>query len=141
MKRLIVSLAVLCITGATMNAATAKPATYWRSHECRYQGLDGKKGFSAWEVQVTIHCAAAKFGVNVGTALYIADRESSFFAHALNPYSGACGVFQHIPRYFAARLAAVPKRFQWEAPSCMNARSNILAALWMARYGWGPWSL
>lgn len=113
-----------------------------RGEKCRYQSLDGHEGFNRTEVIDTIRCASHRFGVSTSTALYIADRESNFQPYARNSSSGACGIFQHMPQYFAGRLAAVPDHFRNWRYSCFNARSNILAALWMAhRYCWGAWGM
>lgn len=124
----------------TLIATPAKAAGAWRAKECRYQYVDGRRGWSQWEVKLTIECASQKFSVDTSTALYIADRESNFDQYATNPYSGACGPYQHLPAYFPERLRAVPQGLKPFGGSCYNARDNVLAALWMARSGWGPWS-
>lgn len=129
----------------TTNIGTAHAGiTTWRDTECRYQYLDGHRGWSTWEVKRTIVCATDKWGVSTSYALYVADRESNFGQYATNGYTGACGVFQHMPTYWPSRLAtlevAKPK-FGPLGTSCFNARSNVLAAIWMARNGWGAWSL
>lgn len=111
-----------------------------RQDKCRYQSVE-KGRWTRDEVVWTIRCAAQKFGVDVSTALYVADRESNMEWWAQNP-SGACGIYQHMPAYFESRLQAVPDHFRRWKDSCFNARSNILAALWMAhRDGWGAWGL
>lgn len=123
-------------------AHAADTRNTWRANECRYQYVDGKAGWNVDEVQTTIRCVANRFDVSVVTALYIADRESNYRQFATNSSSGACGIFQHIPTYFPGRLHDVPMKYKVWGPSCYNARSNILAALWMAhRYGWGAWSM
>lgn len=127
---------------AALLATTATPAQAgWRHTECRYQYLNGHRNWTQHEVRRTIDCATERWGVSRSTAFYVANRESHFGQFARNPYSGACGVFQHIPRYFNGRLHATPNWFKPLGQSCLNARSNVLAAIWMARHGWGPWSL
>ena len=136
---------ILTLSLALGFALTLTPAhagiTTWRDTECRYQYLDGHRGWSTWEVKKTIECSTRRWGVSTDTALYIADRESNFEQNATNSYSGACGVYQHIPRYFPGRLDAVPDWFGPFGGSCYNARDNVLAAIWMARNGWSAWSL
>ena len=137
--KVIVSLAL----GLTLVLPTAAHATTWRDNECRYQRLDGHMGWSTWEVKKTIRCATQKFSVDTSTALYIADRESHFRASATNSYSGACGIFQNIPSYWPGRLrnfATNRPKFKVLAGSCYDARSNVLASVWMMRSGFGPWS-
>jgi hypothetical protein len=138
MAVLTAALLVLGISGSGASAA-------WRHHECRYQTLDGRSGWSRDEVRRTILCATHKYGVSTSTALYVADRESSLYARARNTSSGACGIFQHMPRYWPSRIGTVERSWRWMQPfghSCYDARSNILAAMYMVKHsGWGPWSL
>jgi hypothetical protein len=139
MKRILT--AVLAISFALTLTPAHAGITTWRDTECRYQYLDGHRGWSTWEVKKTIECATQKWGVSTSTALYVADRESHFGQYATNATSGACGVFQHLPRYFPSRLASVKETFGPFGGSCYNARDNVLAAIWLARSGWSPWSL
>lgn len=115
----------------------------WRMRECRYQSLQPGH-WTEREVHKTIHCAITHWPVSHSTADYVAERESGLYWHATNSTSGACGIYQHLPRYWPGRVAsfndAAPR---WDlAPSCYNARSNILVAIRMARSGgWSPWSV
>lgn len=120
---------------------TVSPHHAMRNDKCRYQSLDHHAGFSTLEVKRTIECASHHFGVDTSTALAIARRESgpSLDPYAVNRSSGACGIFQHMPAYFRERLARVPRHFYHWVWDCLNARSNVLAALWLARQGWSPW--
>jgi len=71
-------------------------------------------------------------------ALAIAQRESGLAWYAVNPSSGAAGVYQHLPQYWKARVLSYPALRL--GPSVFNARSNILVAIRMAHSGgWGPW--
>jgi hypothetical protein len=140
MRRLI-SITLITTMMTALTPTTLRAAEDWRARECRYQYADGRTGWTPTEVATTIRCAAPRFGVSTATALAIAWRESHLGQYAVNPSSGACGVFQHIPRYFGARLRAVPSELGPFGHSCFNARDNVLAALWLARGGWGPWGL
>jgi uncharacterized protein YlxW (UPF0749 family) len=69
-------------------------------------------------------------------ALCVAGRESNFDALALNPTTGAAGVFQFIPSTWAS-LSELAGR---GGASVFDARSNVTVAAWtVARYGWHPW--
>jgi hypothetical protein len=130
--------------GATLAVSLATPASAqpWRNDECRYQFVDHHRNWSKEEVKLTIRCAAHKFGVSVGKALHIADRESSFYQFAKNPYSSAAGIYQHIQSYWYGRvrsfIQAVPK-YRPIGTSVFNARSNVMVSLHMARSSWSPW--
>lgn len=137
MRRLMTIVMTMTVLMSTTGAGAQ---TDWRARECRYRGLDGRMTWSREEVQLTIRCVAPKFGVSTSIALAIADRESDFRAGAVNPSSGACGVFQNMPAYWAARARAVPDVYDPIDRSCLNGRSNVLASMQLARsVGWGPW--
>ena len=92
------------------------------------------------EVKRTIQCAVAHWPVAGGyaKALAIAVRESGLYWKATNALSGACGIYQHLPRYWPSRVAAYPGLRL--GPSCYNARSNVLVSIRMVHSGgWGPW--
>ncbi len=96
-------------------------------------------------MQRLIGCVFTEFAPgNSGIALYVADRESSFYPWAANP-SGCEGLFQHQIRYWPGRAAAYLKRGwfgkgSWPA-SVYDPRANAIAAAKMvAASGWGPWS-
>lgn len=136
-------IALAMVTVVALAPAAKADHVNWRYHECRHQYSDGQRGWSPVEVRKTIACVAAKFGVSTHKALDIAWRESRWKQHATNSVSGACGVFQHIPRWFAGRLDAVanarPKYRHFDG-SCYSARDNIFAALWLVKkYGWSAW--
>jgi hypothetical protein len=88
--------------------------------------------------------------VAISTAHYIAHRESgaNLWPWARNTYSGTCGVFQHMPRYWESRVRSyLPARWwgyrRWTDSNlvrCTNARANVIVAIRMAHSGgWGPW--
>jgi len=119
------------------------PNAEWRMQRCRYQTVDKGK-WTVREVDLTINCAVVHFPVSYSTAHYVADRESNHLWFARNAYSGACGIYQHLPRYWASRVSEFTKAHpHWDlGRSCYNARSNILVAIRMAhRGGWGPWGM
>jgi soluble lytic murein transglycosylase-like protein len=113
----------------------------WRT--CRFGTLvDPRWTWTRYEVQQTIRCAVRHYPVSLSHAMYVADRESSFFAKARNPSSGACGIYQHLPSYWPVRVRSLARAHpRWSlAGSCYSARSNVLVAIWMAHTsGWGPW--
>src|SRR5207247_2096492 len=73
----IFTLMTVVILAPSVNTTAAHAAGHLdRARECRYQSADGHPGWSPWEVQQTIRCAAGKFGVSATTAFYVANRES-----------------------------------------------------------------
>lgn len=137
----------LVLTAAVMFATSwvSAHAHQHREASCRYRTLDGREAWSQHEVRKTIECATERYGVPFDTVLAIAQRESGLRATARNAYSGACGVFQQIPTYWPGRRGhhnhvSNPR---WDvAPSCENARSNVLVSVrMMAHGGWSHWSI
>lgn len=69
-------------------------------------------------------------------ALCVAERESNIDPLAVNPATGAAGVFQFIPSTWAS-LSELAGR---GGASVFDARSNVAVAVWtVAHYGWHPW--
>lgn len=94
-------------------------------------------------VRLLITCAERKWPTSPGLdhALYIAERESSFWPWAQNPSSLCSGVYQHVLSAWPGRVALWwdPDWF-WRTPSVFNARANVIIAIRMAHvYGWSPW--
>jgi len=142
MKRIITAtLLTSLLLGTTWTQAEARPRP--RKVYCHYQTADGRRGWSPYDVRLTIRCAANKYDdVSVAHALYVADRESNFIATATNSSSGACGIMQHLPTYWPGRRASYLRVHPYWSlgASCYNARSNVVAAMWMVhKYGWSPW--
>lgn len=139
--RRVIGLALIAVVGVSATASASPVVQRARAPRvyCHYRGHDG---WQTEDVQLTIQCATHKFGVSTVTAMSIADRESGFQASAYNDWSGACGVFQHLEKYWPSRLAEFRRRhpFWTLNSSCFNARSNVMVAIDMARHGWGPWS-
>jgi hypothetical protein len=138
-KRLVI---VLLVMAALVIPETHANATTWRHKKCRYESLDGKAGFSTWEVKKTIGCVADKLGLSRDYAFLIAGNESGFNEWARNGSSGACGLYQFYPcSKFPTEVAAVPDwwNISGDAP-WYSARAHALAALYLAkRAGWHPW--
>jgi len=101
--------------------------------------IDWRKG--PWFVRKLIVCAARHTGVpgGVGEALYIANRESHFHAHAYNAWSGAMGIYQHLRRYWPGRARA----YGFRGWSGFNARANVFVTMRMVRRlgNWTPWGV
>jgi hypothetical protein len=69
-------------------------------------------------------------------ALCVAERESNFDPLAVNPVTGAAGVFQFMPSTWAS-LSELAGR---GGASVYDARANVAVAAWtVAQYGWHPW--
>lgn len=143
MKRFLAATLAVALVLASPLATQAKadiPAWDW--NYCHFQNVDPHK-WTVREVHLTIHCALRKWPVDHSTVDYIADRESSMFWHATNPYSGACGVFQHMPNLWPGRVRAFNDTHpRWHlATGCYNARSNVLVAVHMMKVGGlSPWT-
>jgi len=75
----------------------------------------------------------------VEAALAVIQCESHGDPEAANPLSGAAGLFQHIPRYWPERAAAVG----FPGASPYDGEANIAAAAWLVRVsidaGLSPW--
>ena len=74
---------------------------------------------------------------DVDLALAIISCESGGDPNAQNPTSGAAGLFQHIPRYWEARVASAGM----PGASIFDPIANVAAAAYLAYSdGWGHWS-
>ncbi len=94
-------------------------------------------------VRLLIACAERKWPTPGGlaTALYIADRESSFWPWAQNPSSLCSGIYQDVLSSWPGRVAQwwEPEWF-WRTPSVFNARANVIVNIrMMSVVGLGPW--
>jgi hypothetical protein len=128
------------VMAACLTVAMWTGDAHAKNVECRF-------GIGHRAVKRTIWCVSHKLnepGSFRRTALYVAGRESGFYARAVNSSSGTCGVFQHQPHLWPGRFASyrAPKRFGRMAPSCFSGRTNVIVSLLMAkRGGWGPWAM
>jgi soluble lytic murein transglycosylase-like protein len=69
-------------------------------------------------------------------ALCVAEAESNFDPLAVNPTTGAAGVFQFLPSTWMS-LSELAGR---GGGSVFDARANAAVAAWtVAEYGWHPW--
>jgi hypothetical protein len=76
---------------------------------------------------------------DVGQALMVIWCESKGDPSATNGSSGAAGLFQHLPKYWAERSAAAG----WEGADIYDPAANIAVAAWLVYEGggwshWGP---
>lgn len=113
----------------------------WRSERCRFRWLDGRRGFSDWEVKKTIRCAVQHWSVPGGAegALCIAVKESGLNEWADNPYSTAAGVYQFVASTWESVKAIFEMPWWKLRESVYNARSNIVRAIRKAHAGWSWW--
>lgn len=75
---------------------------------------------------------------DVERAVLIVWCESRYDASAVNPTSGASGLFQHLPRFWEARSAAAG----WPGAYIFDPEANTAVAAWL-RYengGWKHWN-
>ena len=84
-----------------------------------------------------IHARFASLGSrSEEVALCVAEAESNFDPLAVNPSTGAAGVFQFLPSTWAS-LSELADR---GGESVFDARANVAVAAWtVAEYGWHPW--
>jgi hypothetical protein len=86
-----------------------------------------------WRLLVSAYFATS----DVDLALRVISCESGGDPNAQNPRSGAAGLFQHIPRYWDARTAAIGL----PGASIFDPVANVSAAAWLVyTEGWGPWA-
>jgi hypothetical protein len=73
---------------------------------------------------------------DVDRALCLMDYESRGDPNATNPRSGAAGLFQHLPKYWAERSSAagVP------GANIYDPEANVAVAAWLRNDGWQHWS-
>jgi len=75
---------------------------------------------------------------HVDAALRVLACESHGNPGAVNPSSGASGLFQHMPRYWADRSAAAG----WAGADIMDPEANVAVAAWLSNGGrdWSHWT-
>jgi hypothetical protein len=84
-----------------------------------------------------IRAQFSSLGARTGeVALCVAKTESNLDPLAVNPLTGASGLFQFIP----AAWASLSELADWGDASVFEARANAAVAAWtVAHYGWHPW--
>lgn len=145
----------LTISEALPNVAHAQTAERptWgeRFDRVRYRSLDWPRdAFSSYENRLSVHAAAVRFNVAEGYMICVVDRETggTWNEFAYNSSSGASGLFQHLIKYWAGRVAAYraamadrPKLQIRAGVSPFNARANILVSARLMSIGqyfhWG----
>ena len=142
--RLIWVVLIVVVLFLVFCTATAKAYEGEYNHnqimECKFQG---DNGWQLFEVRDVIRCAFIRVGdaSQRGTAIAVADRESSFYCPAYNS-GGYAGLFQHSVRYWPGRYASYPKTVKWfDLPSDpFDCRTNAFITARMVGSGnWGPW--
>jgi hypothetical protein len=75
---------------------------------------------------------------DVDTALKIAKCESTLYPNNINGSSGASGLFQHLPKYWAERSKAAG----WENADILDPYANTAVAAWLVYQdgGWSHWT-
>jgi hypothetical protein len=77
------------------------------------------------------------FGDRTPTAMCLIAAESGGNENAYNTSSGASGLFQHLPKYWAERSA----KAGWSGADIFNPTANVAVAAWLQRTdGWSHWS-
>ncbi len=72
---------------------------------------------------------------DVNRAIRIAWCESSFDPRAVNPTSGAAGLFQHLPQFWANRSA----KAGWPGADVFEPEANVAVAAWLLYEFPGTW--
>ena len=92
-------------------------------------------GVEQWRQLVAAYFSAS----DIETALCVIDRESrGGNPNARNSSSGASGLFQHLPKYWADRSS----KAGWEGADIFNPEANVAVAAWLKRTGgWGHWTV
>ena len=130
-------------TSANAHAGSNSRIKPYMNDRCRYEMLDDRHS-TVHEVTHTAACAESKWAVPGGLsyALTIGRRESGLRYNAWNSSSGACGVFQHLSRYWAGRQNAFDGPVWRLGESCKNARANIIVTMRMVHrmWSWSHWT-
>lgn len=112
------------------------PATP-RAAQSRWPGCDAPNTSDLVEMQRIVTDAAHEFGVDPGQLIRIPPRESGWNAMVQNCSSGACGLFQHLPQYWAGRAEAIGS----PGADCRDPVANARAAAMMFRGSrFTPWA-
>jgi len=86
--------------------------------------------------ELIVHYFHPLGNVNLQIAMCVGYRESRYQPGAVNPSSGAAGVFQFMP----AVWPEVSRLSGWGGASVFDAQANVAVAAWtVGHYGWWPW--
>jgi len=143
-----IGLALLIVVGLASMSVQANAAPSWneRWQTARFKTLEyPKESFSDHELVLTLKAVSRLKGFSFSRANCIALRESGYNEFARNTYSGAAGVFQHLPNYWPGRADAYASNAGPLAikpnPSPFNGRANIIVSgSMMGRGMWSHWS-
>jgi hypothetical protein len=135
-------LAVFIIVGQA-HASELKLTPGERHDRVRYETLE-RPQWTLRETRLTIIAAAHRFGVSSSLMLCVAQRESGLNEDAVNGYSGAAGLFQHLRSYWPGRVraynSAMPPLLDVKRDaSPFSARANALVSARMMRSSLSPW--
>ena len=75
---------------------------------------------------------------DVATAMRVMNCETGGTGNpnSYNDRSGASGLFQHLPKYWAARSSGAG----WGGADIMDPEANVAVAAWLARQSWFHWT-
>lgn len=140
MRRTILAAAVAaCMAVGVAPAAAHHGGQHeYMERRCRYGELDPGVQTQR-EMRATIECAVRRWPVPGGLsmALLVASHESGLQADAYNSSSGACGIYQHLIRYWPGRQDQADRPWMPIGESCKNGRANIIVSIRIAhRLGW-----
>lgn len=92
----------------------------------------GGSAIERWRGIVAEYFAADR----VDRALCLIRYESGGNPSAYNSGSGASGLFQHLPKYWAERSSNAG----WAGANIFDPEANVAVAAWLARQSWRHWN-
>lgn len=121
----------------TADAFSSEPPSTTTTLDDRRNGVFVR---SAYLSEPDVRTLVAEFfrPEDVNKAVRVAFCESSFNPAAVNPATGASGLFQHLPEHWAERSDAAG----WTGSSIFDARANVAVAAWLLYDfpgGWTHW--
>jgi len=120
--------ALLAVAAMTLAGCTPEQVAWW---------ADAPKEDRDVVVEHIIAEAADEFGVDAGLLTRIGRCESGLRPEAVNRTSGAAGLLQHLPSYWAGRAAAIGL----DGASPFDPVANARVSAWMlATQGTAPWA-
>ncbi|MFZ0015609.1 MAG: transglycosylase SLT domain-containing protein [Acidimicrobiia bacterium] len=126
-------------TTSPSNPTTTAPKTTTSTSGGGGGGWDHPPAVEQWRGLVSAYFPANR----VEEALAIIDCESNGDPNAVNPYSGAAGLFQFLP----STWASTAPNAGFSGASATDPEANIGSAAWLAnryqqlgKYYWSPWS-